>query len=207
MKEYTTERGVTIGIIPIPLLLEEVRKANALPDHPTYTENLAGNATQEVAISEEEAAVWAQTDPETWAEHAEEWAAYEKERDAAQERLNDRVWQAIKARSIKVELPNDDSWIEDQREMGLTVPDNPRERRLHYIQTEVIGGMPDIWKITAIANGSDISEEALQLAEASFRSDLAKSLLKGLTEKARSLENQPAGRDDDGSESVEAETE
>lgn len=203
-KEYTTGRGVTIGIVPIPLLLEEVRKANPIPGRPTYTETLAGGATQEVEISEAEAAAWQQTDPESWAEHAETWATYERERDAAQELLNDRIWQAVKARAIRVELPADDGWMEDQRELGLAVPTDPRKLRLHYIQTEVIGGMPDIWKITAIANGADISEEALSLAEASFRSELARSLLEGLAGKARALADQPAGRADAGGEGVGA---
>jgi hypothetical protein len=201
--EYTTQRGITVDIRPIPLLLDEVRKANPLPDAPTYTEKLAGGATQDVEITDADALAWARNDPDTWAPHAERWATYIQERDAAQGLLNDRIWLAVMRRAIVVEMPKDDAWVAEQEELGLTVPASPQERRLHYIRTEVIGGMADIWKITAIANGADLSEEALQLAEASFRHSLARTLLAGLADKAGAVAAGSAGRAHAGGEGVE----
>jgi len=207
MREYTTERGVKVGVVPIPLLLEEIRKAHQGPPRPTYTEHLAGGGTQEVEIAEADAAAWQERDPESWAEHAERWAAYVTERDANQELVNDRIWQAIMRRALVVELPEDDGWIHDHEELGLTVPKDGRERRIHYIRTEVVGGMRDVLRLTAIANGSDLSEEAITLAEASFRHSLARALVGNLAGQRRRVDARDAGGADPGGEGMEAETE
>lgn len=205
--EYITERGVTVNVTPIPMLLDEIRKATPMPAQPTYTETLAGGATQEVVISDSDARTWRENDPESWAEHAEAWTAFEAEHDAAQSLLNDRLWRAVKLRAIMVDLPKNDDWVEDQAELGLTVPDNPRERRSHYIQTEVIGGMRDVLRMTAMANGADLSEEALSLAEGSFRSNLAGQILAGLAGKGRAVADGPEGGTDESGEGVAPETE
>lgn len=206
MREYITERDVTIGVVPIPLFLEEVRKAYPLPARPTYTEHLAGDATNEVEISDAEAEVWAEHDPDTWAEHAEKWADYISRRDAIQEKVNEAIWKAIMLRSLIVELPADDSWIQDQEELGITVPRSAKERRIHYIKTEVVGGMRDIIRLTAIANGANISEEALSLAEDSFRNSLARSLTEGLAGKGRVVGAGNTGGAGAGSKGMGAET-
>lgn len=206
MREYTTERGVTVQVVPIPLLLEEIRKAHAAPPHPTYTEKLAGGGTQDVAITEADALAWQESDPDSWAEHAEKWAAYVEERDRRQELVNERVWKAIMQRAIIVDLPDDDGWIAEQEDLGLTVPKGKAERYVHYIRTEVIGGMRDVLKLTAIANGSDMSEEALSLAEASFRGSLARSILAGFERQAGRMEPGPAGGADSDGEGMGAET-
>jgi hypothetical protein len=201
--EYTTERGITVNVTPIPMLLDEIRKATPFPDQPTYTEHLAGGATQDVVISDADALAWARENPESWAEHAEAWATFEQERDAAQSLLNERIWQAVMLRAVQVDLPKSDDWIEEQAELGLTVPEGKRERRIHYIRTEVIGGLKDSLKMTALANGTDISEEALSLAESSFRGDLARQMLEGLKDKARALAAQLEGGADESGEGVE----
>lgn len=188
MREYTTERDVTIGVVPIPLFLEELRKAYPEPARPTYVEHTAGGGENEIEISDREAAAWMEHDPKTWAEHAGKWATYIAERDANQERINDAIWKAVMLRSLVVELPKDESWIQDQEELGIKVPRSAKERRMHYIRTEVIGGMRDVLRLTAIAQGGDLSEEALQLAEASFRHSLARSLLEGFAGKSRAVD-------------------
>ena len=193
MREYTTERDVTIGIVPIPLFLEELRKAYPDPARPSYVEHTAGGGEQEIEITDREAAAWMEHDPKTWAEHADKWATYIKERDANQERINDAIWKAVMLRSLVVELPKDEGWIQDQEELGIKVPRSPKERRMHYIRTEVIGGMRDVLRLTAIAQGGDLSEEALSLAEASFRHSLAQSLLEGFTRKSGAVEPGDAG--------------
>jgi len=205
--EYKTERGITVNVTPIPMLLDEIRKATPGPAQPTYTEHLAGGATEEVVISDSDALAWARENPESWAEHAEEWATFEQERDEAQSLLNDRLWLAVMQRAVQVDLPKSDDWIKDQAELGLTVPEGKRERRIHYIRTEVIGGMKDVLRMTAIANGADLSEEALSLAESSFRNSLAGSLLAGLTDKARSLAAGIEGGADESSEGMADTTE
>ena len=205
-KEYTTERGVTIGVTPIPMLLDEIRKANPIPGPFTYVEELAGGGKLERELTDAEAAVWAQADPGTWAEHAARWEQYRQDRDAAQELLNDRIWQAIVRSAIVVTLPEDESWIDEHLALGLEVPTDHRKRMLHYIRTEAIGGMRDVLKITAMANGADMAEGALLLAESSFRDSLARSLLRGLEDRGGSVGAGDAGRIDAAGEGVAPET-
>lgn len=168
MKTYTTERGVTIKVVPIPLLLDKIREAHAAPPPPTYTEHMAGGATQEVPINEAQALAWAQSDPDTWAPLAEKWAAYQAETDARTKTLNDALWKAVMRRAIVVEVPKGDEWVQEQALYGIAVPEGQDERREHYIWTEVIGGQRDILRIMGLAAGADLTEEQLSAAEASF---------------------------------------
>ena len=206
MREYTTERDVTIGVVPIPLFLEELRKAYPEPKRPTYTEHTAGGGVNEIEITDREAAAWMEHDPKSWAEHADKWDSYIAERDAAQERANEAIWKAVMLRALVIELPDNDDWIREQEELGIKVPRSPKDRRIHYIRTEVIGGMRDVLRLTAIAQGGDIPEEALSLAEASFQHSLARSLLEGLTRQSGAVESGNAGRADTDSAGLGAET-
>ena len=205
--EYKTERGITVEVVPIPMLLDAIRKATPGPDQPVYIEKMAGGGELEVEISDADARAWQEKDPESWAEHAETWATFEVERDAAQSLLNERVSQAVYKRAVIVDLPKNDDWIADQAELGLTVPDDHRGRHLHYIKTEVVGGMKDVLKLTAIANGADLSEEALSIAEDSFRNNLAREILAGLVDQGGAVEDRAAGGADESGEGMAAATE
>ena len=167
-RRYTTERGITIGITPIPLLLDKIREAHPMPDPPTYTEHTAGGGVQEVEITEAMAATWAARDPSTWAQHKETWAEYQAETDRRTTILNDALWRAVMRRAIQVDMPKDDAWAEDQALYGLTVPDDPAERREHYIWTEVLGGQRDILKVMGLAAGADLTEDQLEAVGATF---------------------------------------
>ena len=165
-KRYTTERGIEIGICPIPLLLDEVRKAQEakIPPHPTYEAKTASGVVEIHQHNE----TTLQTD-----EERAMWAEYQGAIAQATDSMNDAIWRAVRLKAIQVDVPGDNGWIEDQKALGLTVPEDARERRLHYIQTEVIGGVRDIVRITAIANGADLDEGALAAAEDSFRRAMA----------------------------------
>jgi len=186
--------------------LDKIREAHQPPPAPTYTEHLAGGATQDVEITDEMAATWAKDDPDTWAEHSEKWAEYTAIVDELTEALNDRIWEAVMRRAMKFEMPDDNAWAEEQGLFGLEIPDEPLELRVHYIRTEVIGSIADILKLTALANGSDLSEEALSLAESSFRDSLVRDLLRGLTSQVGSVADRDEGGTDADREGVGPET-
>lgn len=171
MKEYTTEQGVTIWIVPIPMLLERIRDQNAPPPRPTYDVEFAGGDMRPVAIDADS--------------HPEEWARWQDEIRAATDRINDLIWRATLRRSIKVTLPEDDQWIRDQAELGLIVPEDPSERREHYLLTECVGGMRDVIRIMAMAGGADIDEEALGAAEASFQNIISRETVVSMARKDR----------------------
>jgi hypothetical protein len=168
MKQYTTERGVTVGIVPIPLLLENISRAHADIPPVTYTEHLAGGATQEIEITPVMAAIWAKDNPEGWAEHAEKWAAYQTAVKARADTVSAALWLAVKSESLKVTLPKGDAWVKQLAGMGIAVPDDPDERRDCYIENKVIAGKHDMTRIMALAYGADLTEEQLDAVEASF---------------------------------------
>lgn len=170
--EYTTERGVTIEVVPIPLLLDKIRRAHPDIPLPTYTEHLAGGATQEVAITEKDAATWRTSDPESWQAHAEKWTAYETAARLRNRHVNDLLWRAILMRAISCQMPTDDKWADEQKSLGIDVPTDPTERRVHWLETEVIGGNHDIFRLSSLAGGLALDSEVLEAAEASFRGTL-----------------------------------
>ena len=205
-KRYVTERGITVGVMPIPLLLDKIRQAHPDPDLPTYTETLAGGATQDIPITPELAATWRVEDPDGWQAHAADWAAYEALVEKRTQLLNDRLWKAVLRRAIIVDLPVDDAWAVDQAEYGIEVPADPDERRAHYIWTEVLGGQRDVIRIMGMASGADLSEEQLAAAEASFRGFLQQTPANGPADQTRVMGDGRPGGADSGGEGVGAET-
>ena len=200
-KRYKTERGVSIGIVPIPLLLDKIRESHPPTPRPTYVEHLAGGATQPVEISDAMAAIWERDNPESWQEHAAAWAHYQAQADERTKRLNDALWKAVMRRAIVVDMP-DDGWVYEQRELGIDVPDDPKERRDHYIWTEVMGGQHDILRVMSMAAGADLTEEQLSAAEASFWDTLQRPAAGLPAGQARPVAAGDAGGDDTGGQSL-----
>lgn len=205
--EYKTERGVTIGIVPIPFLIDRIRQKarETEPKRPSYTEHLAGGATQEREITAQMATLWSKENPESWAEHAETWTQYAVAWSEWDSGVDDQIWSAICLESVQVELPADDAWMRRQkRYYGLDVPDDPDERYIHYVVTEVMGGPRDYMRVTSIANGGDIGEDALAIAEASFRGVLQGALNRELHDLQRrgALDDEPANGGNEGSAAV-----
>ena len=171
--EYKTERGITIQVVPIPMLLDELQRNYPDIPAPTYTETIAGGGTQTVTITETDAMIAAAENPEWWGQHKPAWEAYQKAVAERSVKVNEAVWRAICLRAIQIDLPVDESWIDDHRSLGMAIPDNQKERRLHYIRTEVVGGPRDMIRITGMAAGVNIDEEALERVEGSFRGQLS----------------------------------
>lgn len=196
MREYTTERGATLGIIPIPLLLGKIREAHPMPPAPTYTEHLAGGAEQNVPITEKMAAVAARDNPEWWEGHKAAWAEYEAQLEARTEKLNDALWSAILRRAIVVELPTDGAWEEEMALFGIDVPAEQKARQAVYVWTDCMGGAVDLIRIMAIASGGDLTEEQVAAALASFRDTLARPAAGKPAAEARPVEPGDAGSSD-----------
>ena len=90
MKQYTTERGIKIGIMPIPLLLDKIREAHEGPPVPTYTEKTAGG-DQEVELDADMMAAAEEHNPEWYKEHREAWEAYQELGAASETVLNHTI--------------------------------------------------------------------------------------------------------------------
>lgn len=187
MKKYTTERGVEIGITPIPLLLDQIRNAHERPEVPTYTENLAGGE-HEVELTEQEMDAAKEHNPAWYEEHREAWEAYQELWAASEAALNERLLDAIALKGVKFDMPEDDTWIEEQAFLGVNVPEGVIERRIHYFKTEILGGTKEIIRIMALASGADVNEEVLARAVDSFRDLLQGTVTQELGDQGGSVE-------------------
>jgi hypothetical protein len=60
--------------------------------------------------------------------------------------------------------------VGDQEFLGFTVPTDPRERRMHYIETEVLATNEDYRQLVVRAfETSEVSEELIAQFEAAFQ--------------------------------------
>lgn len=201
MKTYTTERGVTVSITPIPLLLDQIRNMHERPEVPTYAEKLAGGEHQvEMTAKEMEAAKV--HNPDWYAEHAEVWEAYQEAWQESEAALNQKLLDAIALKGVRFDLPDDDLWVEEQTFLGVTVPESGLARRVHYFKTEVLGGPKDIIRVMAMAAGSDVDEEVLARAIGSFRGLLQGTEAEGLADQIGAVDHEPEAPPDAGSGKV-----
>lgn len=160
-KSFTTSRGIVLECLPIPTLLEKLQAQHPLPEPPTYEVKTATGIVEKHVHDE--------TTLETDAEKAA-WADYQLRRAAAERELQAALMRIILVRGIKVDLPESDGWIKEQEYIGLSVPSDPFQRRLYYLETEALVSQSDYeGLVLAVMAASGISEEALAQVEATFR--------------------------------------
>lgn len=161
-KTFTTRAGVELILVPIPpLLLEQVRASVKYPPVPTYTTKTA--AGNEETYKHDETTLT--TDEERLA-----WAEYLAGKKEADRLLNERVMRALFLKGIALTMPTDNEWVLEQEFMGIKVPDNPLERKLHYISTELVSTSEDMVGIMSeIMRLTGVDEAVVKNAEESFR--------------------------------------
>ena len=99
------------------------------------------------------------------------WKDYLTRLAEARALLRERKVHLILARGVVVDVP--DGWEDEQRELGLSIPDNPTDRRVHYILTEMIGSQSDVLAIMeAVYNLAGVNARMLETARASFRDQM-----------------------------------
>lgn len=172
---YTTPTGITVELSAIPQLQVEMVRSKAmadwqaehgeLPSKPTYTITTADGAEEthehdETTIAEDPAAKIA-------------WDTWQNKHALCEAFVSEKVMDFFMLRGIKVEMPASDEWIDQQGYFGITVPDQPVARRLHYIRTEVLSGPADIGEImTKIMSLSGTPQEVVDQAAATFRNSV-----------------------------------
>ncbi len=127
---------------------------------PTYT---VATASGEQEVHEHNATTLT-TDEEKAA-----WAAYQKTQTAYYHEINGRVIRMVLARCVIFDMPADSTWANNQALLGIPVPASGEARRLHYLETEVIGCQADvdtIWELAQLASG--VTKAAITAAEATF---------------------------------------
>lgn len=164
---YTTARGVTVRFLSIAPHLEKLRLARRAVEVPTYavTSRLTG-VTEQVPL---DGKVLAEHPEQFTPEQHEQWREYERRRDAEEREYQMRVTRLMFLYGLSFE--EQDGWVERQQALGFIIPTDPAERRIHYIETEVLGTFDDYHAITlGVMRASGATDDLLAQVAASFRS-------------------------------------
>lgn len=170
---YTTARGVTVEFLPIPRLLDKLQaaRAEAMPKPPTYKVEVIGGRTEEHEHDEKTIA-----EPDTPEADKQAWAQYKEKLAELDDDYNSKLARLVLTRGIRYEPHQNGDWVAEHEWLGLHVPDDPRERALHYIETEVIGGQADIQEIIlGVWRASGVPEELISQIEAAFQRALGRA--------------------------------
>jgi len=170
----TTTRGVEVECLPVAIEFEtmeqNIRESIEWPGKPTYDLTDVAGSTMQMDMSQE----W--VDSQATEEQRQEWSDYQVELARGQAEYDARIGEArakfLSVKAIRLVDPSlEDTWREEHEWLGMTVPDDPRRRALHYFQTEIIGNpetdMATI--ITGMYRASGTDPELMERVEASFR--------------------------------------
>lgn len=190
MSKYKTMMGFEVEVTTLPMMLiDKINAAHPDPDVPTYEIPASalspasrarhfppkdtGPDWMDYLLGLPGAHDYSNETTIRSSEDKQAWLDYLKQKASAQTERN-RAFMRLVMLRMKVSIPDDDTWIREQRLLGVTAPDDPIERRLHYIETEVMGGHKDYEEIARLTMGEmGVSEEAISQAEAAFRRPVA----------------------------------
>jgi len=135
---YTSDAtGKTIVVKPVAYYkmqqlraaIEEAYRADGKPiDPPTY-EVPIGGSDETQTFTHDESTIESDEDRAAW-------DTYLATLDEMEREARDRVVRF--ALRVGVEAEEESGWEEDQEHEGIKIPDDPRDRKLHYIMTEVL---------------------------------------------------------------------
>jgi len=199
---FVTKDGHRIPLRRVaPILIEKVRQGVVLPSPPTYEVEVVGG-DKETHLHD---ATTLETDEDRAA-----WAAYEKAQSEANGQMMERILRLLFVRATGDVLPADNSWAVEQAYLGIDVPVEPLDRKVHFIQTELLTHAEDISDFMVAAMGLiGVGEEVIQAAEATFRPALRQGWEDAGADSPepaadREMVAQPDIRGDGGSEGVGA---
>lgn len=184
MPEWTSSRGITIGLLPLsPILMQKVRLGVendvGIPEKPTYTVPVGtGEHTSTQEIEHDKKSI------EETPEDKEKWDDYLEHEIEFNAVLNERMAKAIMLMSVKFDMPEDDDWMKIQKILGVDVPDDPDERKQHYLETEIMGSPQDTIELMAMATIGSFDGEARAAAVSLFRGAIQKEIGNILTSAA-----------------------
>jgi hypothetical protein len=160
---YETGRGYKLELQAVsPFELEEIKATvpEVLP--PTYEAKIAGGGIQthyhdaDSLKTEEEHAAW------------DDYLARKRTADAERTK---RVTLAMIEDGI-ANLPQPtEAWEAKRRKRGLEVPDDPDEKMLKFLESEILGSLQDFMALQTniMRAGGDVAEETISQIESSFR--------------------------------------
>ncbi len=141
---FITLGGTLVPIKPISptkLMKAEIgveksfKKRNEPIDVPIYKVETAGGGHESFELDADSILV-----PDDEKETAKRQADWDAHLDAT-ERLKKEQYDITKRivlNAIDLKLPKDESWIKDQEDLYIEVPEDPRERWNHWLETEIL---------------------------------------------------------------------
>jgi len=171
MKGFTTSRGIEVTFHGIATMLDSLRAAYPEPEAPTYEVELPGTLDPQTEKPRTETHYHDDTTVAT----PEEKEAMRLYHEAVQEntaQYEAAIERLTYLRGIKFPRPTNEDWIALQHEISpkIMVPDDPAERLVYYVKTEVIGSLDDAQKImTGVMEASGVSEKAVTAMQDAFR--------------------------------------
>lgn len=164
--QYMTSRGYVIRFKSIPVLIQKLVQQFPMPQPPTYTVQTATGATETHPHNE--------TTLETDADRAA-WADYQRALQLrGAEFLNAQIRMCLLEGIEVVSKPAGD-WEKRQRLIGLRIPDDPLEKEMHFLETEITASKADVIALIAgVSRMSGIDEEAVSELEDSFRDSVGR---------------------------------
>ena len=178
---YVTLGGIEVPIKPISptkvmraeLGVEKAFRDRGEPiDPPTYDVETAGGGVETFEM--DATAVEIPGDEEETKKRQIVWMAH-TEAVLKLKREQFDITRKIVIEAIDLPLPKDESWVEEQKELYIDVPDDPHARWLHWLETEVLNPQDIIEIITSILSLSAqgiLPEEDIKAATALFRSSI-----------------------------------
>lgn len=188
---YVTTRGFHVRFLAIETLLDALKNSQAEtePKPPTYEVEIMGGGKEKHL---HDASSIKQGTPE----EVIAYRAYETQHDAWERQNQKEFLELILLKGIEVEEPEKPNWEADQKSFHIKVPEGEREKQIHYLITEVLGGMADVSQLVqGIMRVSGVSEDLLSQVEATFRRAVDRDTAKRLVNPSRQVDDQPARGD------------
>jgi len=156
---YETRKGVAVRLrLFSPVLQDKVRQSVEFPEVPVYIAHTAGGGeekhpyTADMIETDEEKAMWQE---------------YQAKLMAANIELYNRLGRLALIRGTDPDIPT--GWEQEQKAFGITVPEDPIERKLHWLETEAVESNQDYSElILAVLAYQGIQQEDRAAAAASF---------------------------------------
>lgn len=175
---YVTLGGVEVPIKPISptkIMKAEIgvekdfRNRDEPIDTPTYDVETAGGGVETFEL--DKTAIELPGDEAETEKRQVVWDAHQDALSRLKKEQFDTT-RKIVLNSIDLPLPEDETWVEDQKAFYIDVPDDPRARWIHWLETEILHPHDIIEIIASILTLSSqgiIPEEDIEAAANLFR--------------------------------------
>ena len=183
---YITVEGRAIPYKPISFtkrdlikngLEEEFRERGEPLDPPVIETEVYGGDKIEQELTDGMLVV--EGDEEESARRKALWDAHIDAKDRYEKELSKSL-NHLTMSAILIDLPEDDKWIAEQKKLHIRIPENADKLREHYIQTEILTSLEDVFEINSLifekSAVRDLNYGEVAAAKASFRDTIRRAL-------------------------------